>query len=178
MWYRVVFIFALCILWVAVSFSAFRVRCYKNTCTKRFILREIRALQILKSNYRCICGRNAYHFPEIIQGDQNKKLVQLKFCGENLQHPYLPPTDTAEQVQCIHYNLTKSKIFHMDISKKNICIDNDGVIFLIDFDMCVFQNEPDPTQSDKINRNYTIKMIHQYIQRNNENELILRQILN
>lgn len=47
-----------------------------------------------------------------------------------------------EQIECIIYNLKKCKIKHLDIypNGRNICINNKGIISLIDFDIASIDN--------------------------------------
>ena len=55
------------------------------------------------------------------------------------------------QINCILHNLKKSKIVHLDLYPKNVCINLYGDISLIDFDISMIDNKP---LTDKIKNRY------------------------
>ena len=109
-------------------------------------------LIILNSNFKCLCDVKCEHFPKIISCDPDKYKFILSNCGYSLDKYELfvktkkikPITikNMEEQIDCIIYNLKKSKIKHLDMhpSGKNICINEKGVISLIDFDIASIDN--------------------------------------
>ena len=109
-------------------------------------------LTIVNSNFECLCGVKCKHFPKIILCNPDKYKFKFSNCGYSLNKYELlvntkkikPITikNMEEQIDCIIYNLKKCKIKHLDMhpSGKNICINNKGIISLIDFDIAAIDN--------------------------------------
>jgi hypothetical protein len=109
-------------------------------------------LTILNSNFECLCDVKCSHFPKIISCNPDEYKFIFSNCGYSLNKYELliktkqitPITikNMEEQVECIIYNLKKCKIKHLDMcaSGKNMCINNKGIISLIDFDYASIDN--------------------------------------
>lgn len=113
---------------------------------------EIKCLTELTMSYKknkCICGRGC-HFPIILDYIPGKK-VTMTYTGDDIRKikkskKYIKIHDAKLQILCILNSLMYTKIEHLDINEngKNICIDNNGKIYLIDFDIAFmgkYQNE-------------------------------------
>lgn len=99
-----------------------------------------------------MCGVRGSHFPKIITCNLEKYKFILTNCGYSLdKYELLVKTkkikpiiikNVDEQIECIIYNLKKCKIQHLDMvyNGKNICINNKGIISLIDFDIASIDN--------------------------------------
>jgi len=117
--------------------------------------RETQCLTLLEKNFINEPKINHYPFPKIIIskllnitmtycGD-NLKLLQKKhrkqkidtkqWLTDNLDYNYLHTT-----FECITNNLVKNKIKHKDINGKNICIDKNYNMHLIDFEYTELQS--------------------------------------
>lgn len=107
-------------------------------------------LTILNNNFKCLCDFKCSHFPKIISCNPDKYKFILSNCGYNLNiyktsvKKIKPITikNMKQQIECIIYNLKKCKIKHLDMypNGKNICINNEGIISLIDFDIASINN--------------------------------------
>jgi predicted unusual protein kinase regulating ubiquinone biosynthesis (AarF/ABC1/UbiB family) len=113
----------------------------RKPCGEEAFLLEERCLTLLNDNFECICDEQRTHFPKIIDHNDNKLEFRLTHCGTTLAEYHganaasLPeqPNKARKQIECIIHNLKINKIIHCDIHDKNICIDKDGNLFLIDF---------------------------------------------
>lgn len=109
-------------------------------------------LILLNSNFKCLCDVKCEHFPKIISYDADKYMFTFSNCGYSLdKYELLVKTkkikpiiikNMKEQIDCIIHNLKKCKIKHLDmvLNGKNICINNKGIISLIDFDIASIDN--------------------------------------
>lgn len=126
---------------------------------KTLIDYEQTALTSLNSNFNCICGKRSYHFPKIIAKDKDYTI--LSNCGKALhitEKKIVDIPDHEEQLNCIFRNLVLNKLMHVDIRPQNICINNDDVISLIDFDMIqYFDDRNDTIISDKMAKHWVNK---------------------
>lgn len=110
---------------------------------------EKQCIKTLNKNFRCICKTKHIHFPKLLRYNKLKYELCLTYCGESIydirqnkqNKKIINIVDIKEQIDCIIYNLKKSKIKHLDIhpSGKNICIFNNNII-LIDFDISSINN--------------------------------------
>ena len=100
-------------------------------------------LLLLEKNFECTCGLGSYHFPIIKNYIDDEYKFELSDCGTSLDiyqkkiineeiNPY-KIYKLEEQIECIIKNLIKHLDMHL--SGKNICITEDGIISLIDFDI-------------------------------------------
>ena len=111
---------------------------------------ENQCLTILNYNFECLCDVKCSHFPKIISFDPDKYGFILSNCGLSLDNynilvktKKIKPiiiTNIDKQIECIIYNLKKSKIKHLDIKPGNICINKNGILSLIDFDISSIDN--------------------------------------
>ena len=123
-----------------------------NNFNKSFVKHEVKALIRLNKNFKCICGKG-FHFPKILHiFDKN---IEITNCGQSLDNSKTKIKDIHDhekQIDCIFENLVKSKIIHLDIESKNICVNEKNVISLIDFDMVHFVEDDidEPISSGKM----------------------------
>ena len=114
---------------------------------------EYNCLQRLNNNFHCICKRRCpSHFPIIKDYNNYKKKFLLSYCGQSLDKKKRKIKNIEEQLDCILYNLKRNNIIHLDILPKNICTNNRGIVFLIDFDIAIYNNI---ILSPKINQRWT-----------------------
>ena len=104
-------------------------------------LLEKECLTLLNNNFKCICSKPRTHFPKITECDPNKFEFELTHCGvtvdnfgDGFAHKVFKRS-AAEQMECIIQNLKTNKIVHYDIALRNLCINEDGDLSLIDFDV-------------------------------------------
>ena len=126
---------------------------------------EKEALLLIKENYNCICKNKANHFPKLIKYDDKRHMFYLSINGVNLNdyklflnlnvREKIKIQNKEEQIDCIIHNLNKCKIKHLDLLPKNVCINYDGIISLIDFDMCAINNKPHGIVIRKRYKSYT-----------------------
>jgi hypothetical protein len=130
---------------------------------------EKKCLDRINSNFRCICGLKCSHFPKIIKQYPEKYKFLLSNCGYSLNNynslvnskkikpiiienskfyisdkkKYIIVKKIEQQIDCIIYNLNKANVKHLDMTDcgKNLCINNNGIISLIDFDLAVIDND-------------------------------------
>jgi len=123
--------------------------------------RETKCLTLLEKNFINEPKINHFPFPKIIVskllnitmtycGDtlksiekkhRKKKIDTKQWLTDNLDYNYLHNT-----LECITNNLVKNNIKHKDIKNKNICIDKNYNIHLIDFefiDLQAYNLDPD-----------------------------------
>ena len=110
-------------------------------------------LTILNSDFKCLCDVKCSHFPKIISCNQNEYKFIFSNCGYSIDKYELliktnkikPITikNMEEQIECIIYNLKKCKIKHLDMcpSGKNLCINEKGILSIIDFDIATINNK-------------------------------------
>lgn len=100
---------------------------------------EKKILLLLETNFKCVCGLNTYHFPKIVSCVDVEYKFKLTNCGTSLdvtpKESKIPNQD--EQINCIVENMKKSNIQHLDVvnTGQNICLDTDGTLSVIDFDI-------------------------------------------
>jgi len=122
---------------------------------------EKECLFLLQKNFECTCGLECNHFP-IINNSINKLYKMfITDCGISLdkykkliEKDNLEPYEIKkqnEQINCIISNLKKCKIKHLDMhpSGKNMCINKNGIVSLIDFDIAIIDNNPLSKQISK-----------------------------
>lgn len=126
-------------------------------------------------DYPCICGSDINtifnheiktlkklekysHFPKILDIDENKKSIKMRYCGKSLKelknstkHNILENiSNLDEQIIKISNILDSHYIQHYDLSYNNICI-LDNKIFIIDF-VCNNINDDDFIKGFNYNR--------------------------
>ena len=97
---------------------------------------EKKCLLKLEKNYKCICG-GYNHFPKIIKSYDIFNTFVLTYHGNSCNNikEKIKIENSQKQINCIMQNLKRSNILHNDTvpSGKNLCVDKNGVISLIDF---------------------------------------------
>ena len=117
-----------------------------NSSSKRlyFFNNEKKCLEKLNKNYNCICECKRNHFPKIIHNDKKNRKMILSDQGVSLNEIdffIYSRSDIIMQIDCIVNNLKKNKIIHLDIKPSNICININGVLSLIDFEISNIDNK-------------------------------------
>ena len=117
----------------------------KTTSRKQFgedvegpFLLEKECLPLLNKNFKCICSKPRIHFPKIIEYNEEEFKFTLTHCGTDLGYFLRRKSlsrGASKQVKCIIYNLKINKIIHRDIAFRNLCINKNGDLSLIDFDV-------------------------------------------
>tara|TARA_Y100000590_G_scaffold470610_1_gene666926 strand:+ start:15087 stop:15692 length:606 start_codon:yes stop_codon:yes gene_type:complete len=109
-------------------------------------------LEELEKHYECQCKIKKIHFPFILdsynENTANKQNLILTSLGKSLNNlstnekNKFKKINFDEQINCILYNLNKSKVNHLDMHKtgKNMTINKDGHLGLIDFNMAYNHN--------------------------------------
>ena len=107
---------------------------------------EKKCLLKLEKNYKCICG-GYNHFPKIIKSYDIFNTFVLTYHGNSCNNikEKIKIKNSQKQINCIMQNLKRSNILHTDTViysrnslkyktiGRNICVDKNGVISLIDF---------------------------------------------
>ena len=145
-----------------------------NTTNLQRLSLEKECLQLLEKNYKCNCEQNIQHFPRLIK-HINKNEVKITNQGQslNLITEKINVLDCQTQFNCISYNLQKCKIKYLDPKWTNICINEQGHISIIDFEIVVINNKPISDELDILNKKYSYEEIKNslykiYLKRTNE----------
>jgi len=126
---------------------------------------EKECLICINNNFECLCKIKQNHFPKLIDFDDEKYQFVLSNCGicikeyNKSKKKNIIIANKKEQVNCIIENLKKMNIIHLDMSTngKNMCITEDGIISIIDFDIAIINNNSLSEQITKLYNQYTIK---------------------
>ena len=123
---------------------------------KQSFILEYNCLKRLNENFKCICTQPSSHFPKIISRKKYRKFV-LSYCGKslNINKTDIIIENMEEQIDCILHNLQISNIKHLDMKSKNLCINDDGIISVIDFDIAVIDNNPLSNKIKKFFKKYS-----------------------
>lgn len=111
--------------------------------------REILCMKLLYNTfikYGCTCGCNKPHFPIMTNYKiySNNGYIKMTNQGTDIQKLRkrnikldIDKQSVLDQIDCIINILDKANIVHLDLNDngKNICIDNNGHISIIDFDI-------------------------------------------
>ena len=121
---------------------------------------EYECLELINNNFKCKCKcQKNNHFPKIISCNKDNFIFELSDCGISLNNyrqyvkqKKIKPikiVNLDEQIDCIISNLKEKKIKHLDMTLcgKNLCINSNGIISLIDFDIAAID---DKFMSEKI----------------------------
>lgn len=113
--------------------------------------RELHTLARVANNYKCTCSRDAFHFPKVLAQQEcffgMFSVIRMSDCGKtvaSLGGKYTRPNDCGEQIACIKRTLRRAGVYHMDPHASNVCVDQNGVLSLIDFDMVYLIGKDDP----------------------------------
>ena len=111
--------------------------------------REILCMKLLYNTFLthgCTCGRNKPHFPIMLNNKigSNSGYITMTHQGMDIQKMrqkqqkvIIDNESIHNQIDCIMNILNKAQIVHLDLNDngKNICINDDGHISIIDFDI-------------------------------------------
>ena len=95
--------------------------------------------------------------PELIDFDDDKKIIWTEYCGISLNLKY-PPKDRyrfKNEIRLMVDYLENYNLFHNDIRWKNIIENDEGRLFLIDFEVISNENkerDPEWILRDKIQK--------------------------
>lgn len=134
---------SICVVWFILHITKW-VKVWKtsNGTYKKYTDRfEIESLNLLKNT--CTCGRGP-HFPCLISLQDN--VIEITNCGESIQSSNINITDIHDydiQLDCIFNSLSNANIIYTDITTKNICVDRQNRISLIDFEGITFKHYSD-----------------------------------
>lgn len=145
--------------------KAIQVNIYSGYTYQYGLQREIMCMKLLYNTYcrvGCICGRNAPHFPVMLANEtkhggyikmthqgvdlknvKRKKYMMIESMGDlKILNSLLDPESMSRQIDCILNLLSKANITHLDLNDngKNICINEDGHLSIIDFDIMHFKS--------------------------------------
>jgi len=104
---------------------------------------ECRCLRLLEQHYVCHCRRKRRHFPVIFAANSAKQTIEMSLQGKSIRSMLdeggrrYSPSSVDEQLDCICANMHRAGVQHLDMVRngKNLCIDADGTISVIDFDI-------------------------------------------
>ena len=115
---------------------------------------ENQCLKLINDNFKCKCTcQKNNHFPKIISCNKTNFNFELSDCGISfnnykrfVKQKKIKPikiVNLDEQIECIVNNLKKNKIKHLDMTLcgKNLCINRNGIISLIDFDIAAIDDK-------------------------------------
>ncbi len=107
---------------------------------------ERKCLFTLNNKFKCTCKTKCKHFPILKKCDKHNHTLVFSNCGLSIDR-YIKMVTTGQlkpyklknykkQINCILNNLNKCKIQHLDMhgNGKNLCINKNGILSLIDFD--------------------------------------------
>lgn len=97
------------------------------------------------STTTCSCGVHEDHFPSVIQYNYDNRQLAVKNVGGNIFDHHTSLTKIplfSLQIKCICDSLKRCGIQHLDLNKTNICVSDNGTIGLIDFELCVVDQQP------------------------------------
>lgn len=121
---------------------------YNGLNTRESFELEKNCLEIINSNFKCICGLKCYHFPKLLSYNSKTVTMKLSHCGISMDkysrhNKPIIIKNMNEQINCIIYNLKNNKIKHHDmhLSGKNLCLNSNGIISVIDFDIATINDE-------------------------------------
>ncbi len=120
---------------------------------------EYLCLSKLNKNFVCICqNKDNHHFPKIININDSELKFTFSHCGTSLDKlKYeINILNYEKQVDCILHNLKKNNVIHLDMTKngKNLCITDNGILSLIDFDIAIINNKYLSAKLEKRFKNY------------------------
>ena len=107
---------------------------------------EKKCLTLLNQNYECTCRQGSiyHHFPNIINNYDFATTLVLSNNGTSIDklNENVNVYNIDEQLDCIINNLKKNKINHLDMvpDGRNLCVNKNGVISLIDFEISEIDN--------------------------------------
>ena len=122
-------------------------------------LLETACLKALDQNFICTCKKKRVHFPKIVNTTETGNNLQIKMThlGKTLSHlkskeiNELKTNDLQleEQSKCILSNLKRAKVYHGDVLAKNLTINTNGDLGLIDFNIAYIDKFKPKTSTSK-----------------------------
>ena len=122
-------------------------------------LLETACLKALDQNFICTCKKKRVHFPKIVNTKESGNNLQIKMThlGKTLSHlkskeiNELKTNDLQleEQSKCILSNLKRAKVYHGDVLAKNLTINTNGDLGLIDFNIAYIDKFKPKTSTSK-----------------------------
>ena len=122
-------------------------------------LLETACLKALDQNFICTCKKKRVHFPKIVNTTETGNNLQIKMThlGKTLSHlkskeiKELKRNDLQleEQIKCILSNLKRAKVYHGDVLAKNLTINTNGDLGLIDFNIAYIDKFKPKTSTSK-----------------------------
>ena len=111
--------------------------------TKTNVIRfwnELTCLRLLRENFINTHNLSYFPFPKVLDYDEKRLLIKTTYCGvtalNRIELSAKPkPIYLQQSVECIIDNLKYNNIIFKDIHPNNVCIDESGNVFLIDFDV-------------------------------------------
>jgi len=111
---------------------------------------EVNCLKKLEANFIPHPNVKHYPFPKLISVDEDTHSVITSYCGINaLDNSFtakrrrtknkIQPVNLKNTVECIISNLDNNRIIHNDITNTNVCIDKNGNVSLIDFEVSIYE---------------------------------------
>jgi thiamine kinase-like enzyme len=101
---------------------------------------EVAALIALQKHYACRCHPPRQHFPRIVFVFPLPPVRTIHITisrGTSLDrvNNVEVPRNIHVQCECIFDNMRRAGVRHLDLAPKNVCIDHQGTISLIDFEI-------------------------------------------
>lgn len=94
--------------------------------------------------------------PNVTYSDFSKKILAIDYCGESLDIKFKPKDRYVfkDDIRALTvYLKNKHSIYHNDIRWKNICINSNNNLFLIDWERWSYENkerDPEHILTDKV----------------------------
>jgi hypothetical protein len=101
---------------------------------------ELAALKALQTHYACRCHPPRQHFPRVAFEFPLPPVYTIHATissGTSLDrvNDFEVPHNLHVQCECIFDNMRRAGVRHLDLAPKNVCIDHQGTISLIDFEL-------------------------------------------
>lgn len=130
-----------------------------------------------KLEVQCYKLLNSIHFPKLISIDK-PNVIRIEHKGEslNLIKKKIKIPHYKSQIDRIINEFRKKRIVHLDMheSGKNICVTDNGIISIIDFDIAVIDNNP---LSNRLEQKYN-KLLLQTNKKNDIYDIIRNKLIN
>jgi hypothetical protein len=129
-------------------------------------------LERINDRFNCKCSIKTTHFPKIISCDETTFKFELTNCGICIkeynklvkankynEENKIIIINKEEQINCIMENLINSNVIHLDmtLNGKNLCITDEGILSIIDFDIAIIDDNISSDQIRKIYDQYNLQ---------------------
>ena len=132
---------------------------YSNLDGLDSYLLETACLKALDQNFICTCKKKRVHFPKIVNTTETGNNLQIKMThlgkalselkSKEINELKSNDLQLEEQIKCILSNLKRAKVYHGDVLAKNMTINTNGDIGLIDFDTAYVDKFKPKTSTSK-----------------------------